>query len=103
MSLGCYHRLLIAAQQSYKFTSLVYKTPIVGALGRGQSRTLIVKKEVMAPCTYVGLALSEAPSGHILFGSLKFVNIDGPAPVDSLIPGQALRFGDLDFVVDHLG
>ena len=27
MSIGCYHRLPRAAQQSYKFTSLVYKTP----------------------------------------------------------------------------
>jgi hypothetical protein len=49
--------------------------------GRGQSRTLIVKKEVMTPCTYVGLALGEAPSGHICFGSLEFVNIDGPVPL----------------------
>jgi hypothetical protein len=71
--------------------------------GRGQSRNLVVKKEVMTPCTYVGLALGEAPSGHICFGSLEFVNIDGPAPVDSLISSQALRFGDLNFVADHLG
>jgi hypothetical protein len=57
----------------------------------------------MAPCTHIGLALSTAPSGHIRFGSLEFTDIDGPAPFDGLIPSQALRFGDLDFVADHLG
>jgi hypothetical protein len=57
----------------------------------------------MAPCTYVRLALSTAPDGRIRFGSLEFTDIDGPAPVNSILPGQALRFGDLDFVTDHLG
>jgi hypothetical protein len=57
----------------------------------------------MAPCTYVGLALGTTPGGCIRFESHEFANIDGPTPVDSLIPGQALRFGDLDFVADHLG
>jgi hypothetical protein len=57
----------------------------------------------MAPCTYVGLALGAALSGRIRFGSLEFSNIDGPAPVNGLLPGQDLRFGDLDFVIDRLG
>jgi hypothetical protein len=57
----------------------------------------------MAPCTYVGLALGMAPGGCIRFGSLEFTKIDGLAPVNSLLLGQALRFGDLDFVTDHLG
>ena len=93
MSFGCYHRLPRATQQSYKFTSPVYKTPKVGAPGRGQSRTLIAEKEVMAPCTYVGLALGAPPGGRIHFESLEFTDIDGPAPVDSLLPDQALCFG----------
>jgi hypothetical protein len=57
----------------------------------------------MAPCTYVGLALGTAPSGPIHFESLEFTDINGPAPEDGLLPGQALRFGDLDFVDDRLG
>jgi hypothetical protein len=57
----------------------------------------------MAPCTYVGLALGVTLGGRIRFGSLEFSDIDGPAPVNGLLPGQALRFGDLDFVVDRLG
>jgi hypothetical protein len=57
----------------------------------------------MAPCTYVRLALGMAPDGRICFRSLEFTDIDGPAPVNSLLLGQALCFGDLDFVVDHLG
>jgi hypothetical protein len=54
----------------------------------------------MAPCTYVRLALGVAPSDRIHFGSLEFANIDGPTLVNSLLPSQALRFGDLDFVTD---
>jgi hypothetical protein len=57
----------------------------------------------MAPCTHIGLALGAAPGGRIQFGSLEFTDIDGPAPVNGLIPGQALRFGDLDFVANRLG
>ena len=57
----------------------------------------------MAPCTYIGLALGVAPNGCITFGNLEFADIDWPAPVDSLLPGQALRFGDLDFVANHMG
>ena len=57
----------------------------------------------MAPCTYVGLALGIAPGGFICFRSLEFANINGLAPMDGLLPGQALRFRDLDFVVNHLG
>ena len=91
MSFGCYHRLPRAARQSYKFTSPVYKTPTVGTPGRGQSRTLVGENEAMAPCTYVGLALGMALGGRICFGSLEFADIDGPAPVNSLLPGQALR------------
>ena len=72
-------------------------------LGRGQSRTLVVEMEVLAPYTYVGLALGTAPDGHISFGSLEFTDIDGPAPVNSLLPGQALCSRDLDFVADCLG
>ena len=57
----------------------------------------------MAPCTYVGLALGETLGSHIRFGSLEFVNIDGLVPVNGLLLGQALHFGDLDFVANHLG
>jgi hypothetical protein len=57
----------------------------------------------MAPCTYVGLALGVALGGRICFGSLEFSDIDGPAPINSLLPSQALCFEDLDFVADCLG
>jgi hypothetical protein len=57
----------------------------------------------MALCTYIGLALGSAPGGRIHFENLKFTDIDGPAPVNGLLPGQALCFGDMDFVTDHLG
>jgi hypothetical protein len=65
-------------------------------------RTLI-EKEVVAPYTYIRLALGAALGGCIHFGSLEFADINEPAPVHSLIPSQALRFKDLDFVADHLG
>jgi hypothetical protein len=90
MSFGFYHRLPRAVRQSYKFTSPVYKTPIVGAPGRGQPRTLVGEKEAMAPCTYIGLALGAAPGGRIRFESLEFADIDGLAPVNGLLPSQAL-------------
>jgi hypothetical protein len=57
----------------------------------------------MAPCTHIGLALGAAPGGRVRFGSLKFADIDGPTLINGLIPSQALCFGDLDFVADHLG
>jgi hypothetical protein len=57
----------------------------------------------MPPNTYIELALGVAPGGCIHFGSLEFVDADRPAPVPSLLPSQALRFGDLDFITDHLG
>jgi hypothetical protein len=57
----------------------------------------------MAPCTYVGLALGAALGGRICFRSLEFSDIDRSTPVNGLLPGQALRFEDLDFVADRLG
>ena len=57
----------------------------------------------MAPCTYIGLALGVALDGRIYFRSIAFADIDGPAPINGLLPGQALCFGDLDFVADLLG
>ena len=44
-----------------------------------------------------------APGGRIRFGSHEFTDIDGPAPVNSLLSGQALRSKDLDFIADNLG
>jgi hypothetical protein len=70
----------------------------------GDSRALlIIEKEAMAPYTHIGLTLGAAPGGYIRFESLEFADIDGPAPVNGLIPGQALRFRDLDFMADCLG
>ena len=57
----------------------------------------------MSPFTYVGLALGVALGGCVHFGSLKFADIDGPAPVNGLLRSQALHFRDLDFIVDRLG
>ena len=57
----------------------------------------------MAHCTYVGLALGVPSGGRKCFESLEFTDIDGPAPVDGLFPGQALHFGDLDFIANHMG
>ena len=57
----------------------------------------------MAPYTNIGLALGVAPDGCIHFGSLEFTDSDGPGPVPCLLPGQALRFGDLDFIGNRLG
>ena len=64
---------------------------------------MTIEKEAMAPCTYIGFALGAAPGGRIRFGCLEFANINGLAPIDGLLPGQTLRFGDLDFMADHLG
>ena len=57
----------------------------------------------MAPYTYVGLALGVAPGGRIHFGSLEFTDINRPAPINGLLPSQALCFRDLDFMANHLG
>ena len=57
----------------------------------------------MSPYTYVRLALGAAPSCRIYFGSLDFTDIDWLAPINGLLPGQALCFGDLDFIAGHLG
>ena len=56
----------------------------------------------MSPFTYVGLALGVALGGCVHFGSLKFADIDGPAPVNGLLHGQALRSRDLGFTADHM-
>jgi hypothetical protein len=58
---------------------------------------------VVAPCTYIGLAFGAAPGDCIHFGSLEFTDINGLAPVLSLIPVQALHFRDPDFIADHQG
>jgi hypothetical protein len=52
----------------------------------------------MAPCTYVRLALGAVLGGRICFGSLEFIDVNGPTPAFSLLPYQALHFGDLDFI-----
>jgi hypothetical protein len=55
MSIGCYHHLPRATQQSYKFISPVYKTQTV-ACQVGDSRALsFFEKEAMAPRTVGGL------------------------------------------------
>jgi hypothetical protein len=57
----------------------------------------------MAPCTYIRLALRTTLGGRTHFENLEFTDIDGPAPVDGLFPGQALRFGGLDFIANQMG
>jgi len=57
----------------------------------------------MAPCNYIRLALGIDLGSHVRFGRLEFTDIDRLASINSLLPGQALRFGDLDFRADHVG
>ena len=60
----------------------------------GDNHTLlIIEKEAMAPCTYVRHALSMAPHGHIRFESLKFADIDGPAPINGIPPAKPCASG----------
>jgi hypothetical protein len=99
MSFGCYHRLCRAIRQSYKFISLIYKTPIVGALGRGSRTLLIVEKEVMAPRTVGGLTRGMAHDGHICHENYEFISAGGPAPEFAFRRALDLHFGDLDPVV----
>ena len=91
MSFGCYHRLPRAARQSYKFTSLVYKTPTVGALGRGQSCTLVVEKEAMAPHTVDGFACGTAHGVRIHHGNPKSANVDELVPTFVFSHNQVLH------------
>ena len=80
MSFGCYHHLPRAVRQSYKFTSPVYKTSIIGMPGRGQSHTLVVEQEAMAPSTIGGLAGGMAHGSHIHRENYGFIDAKGPAP-----------------------
>jgi hypothetical protein len=64
---------------------------------------MFVIRVSMAPFTYIGYALSAALGSCIHFGSLEFINIDGPLPVSGFHPIQAHRLSGLDFVADHLG
>jgi hypothetical protein len=57
----------------------------------------------MAHYTYVGHALGAAPGVRIRFGSLEFIDTDGPIPIYSFYPGQIICFGNLDFMANHLG
>ena len=57
----------------------------------------------MVPCTHIRLTLGVAPDGRIRFGSHEFADIDRPILFNGLIPSQALRFGNVDFLADYLG
>jgi hypothetical protein len=76
--------------------SLVYKTPTVGAPGRGSHALSIVEKEAMAPCTVGGLARKMAHDGHIFHENYEFIDAGGPAPTSTFSRSLNLRFGDLD-------
>ena len=95
MSFGCYHHLPRATRQSYKFTRPVYKTPKVDMPGRGQSHTLVVEQEAMAPSTIGGLAGGMAHGGHIHRENYEFIGVRGPAPASTYSHGPNLRHGDL--------
>jgi hypothetical protein len=41
-----------------------------------------------------------ALDGHILLGNQEFARVDGLMPVANFYPGQALRTGSLDLVVE---
>jgi hypothetical protein len=57
----------------------------------------------MAPYTNIRFALGAALDSRIRFWSLEFIDINRLAPVDGLLPSQALRFEDSDFMADRLG
>jgi hypothetical protein len=78
---------------------LVDKTPIVGVPGTGQSHTLLVEKEAMAPRTFDGLAHETTSGGRICHGIPEFANVDGLAPTFAFSPGQVLHPRVLDSVV----
>ena len=53
----------------------------------------------MAPRTFDRLIHGTASGGRICLGNPEFANIDGPAPMFALGPGQVLLLGVLDSVV----
>ena len=86
MSIQCYHRLPRAARQSYKFTSPVYKTPIVGAPSMERSRTFVLSR----------LAREMAHGGHIYHENYEFIGVKGPAPASAFSRSPDLHSIDLD-------
>ena len=56
----------------------------------GQSHTLLVKKEVMAPRTFDGLAHGTVSSGLIRLVKPEFANVDGPVPTFAFGPGHVV-------------
>jgi len=59
-------------------------------LGRGQSRTLFVEKEAMAPHVVDGFTYGTAPSSRIHHGNPEFTNVDGLEPMFAFGPRQVV-------------
>jgi hypothetical protein len=75
---------------------MVYKTPTVGAPGRGSRALSIVEKEAMAPRTVGGLARRMAHDSHICHENYEFISAGGPAPMSTFSRAPNVRFEDLD-------
>jgi hypothetical protein len=62
----------------------------------GQSCTIVVEKEVIAPRTADGFTRGTTQDGRIHHGNPEFISIDGPVPTFILGPGQVLHPEVLD-------
>ena len=63
--------------------------------GRGQSRTLVVEQEALAPHIVGGLAGEMAHGVHIRRENYDFTGVRGPAPASTYSHSPNLRHGDL--------
>ena len=63
---------------------------------RGQSCTLVVEKEAMAPRTVDGFVCGTAHGGRIHHGNPEFIDVEGSAPIFVFNHSQVLHPRELD-------